>query len=290
VLAELVLAHICASVRYKEIGKIEKSEECLGEVRTVVDRLAHWPKSIDARWARAMYFLQTGQEDRVLADFQEHPKAGQPIRTFDSLLCAGIFYRRHQNEQALDALDWADKERTRVGVASFARAYIEMENVTSENDRSAMVKRYVEGLNARRQSSAGVYLYFDWTVLRLLGEDELATEVATQYRDACRAGPIWEPWVAIAEFMLKERSQRDLLEANRDYRMVQAMSEFAVANDSIAGGDRDGAREHFQAVLKQGIFSSYMDMWSRLFLDRMQESPNWLPCPAARRRPTVPGR
>ena len=75
VLAELVLAHICASVHYEAIGDGEQSRACLRDVTSTVDRLADWPKSIDAKWARAMYFYQTGQEKAILDHFREVRKA-----------------------------------------------------------------------------------------------------------------------------------------------------------------------------------------------------------------------
>jgi hypothetical protein len=52
--------------------------------------------------------------------------------------------------------------------------------------------------------------------------------------------------------------------------------------DFLARGDRDGAREHFEAARKTGPFSSYVQTWSKLFLQRMHEDRNWLPCPARR--------
>ena len=90
--------------------------------------------------------------------------------------------------------------------------------------------------------------------------------------------------------MLGNRSKEEVAAGNRDYRMGRAMAIFAVGIDSLARGECDTAKEYFQAVRKTNMFSSYVETWSMLFLERMQEDPNWLPCPARQPARAPPGR
>ena len=275
-----MLAHICASVHYEAIGDGEQSRACLRDVASTVDHLADWPKSIDAKWARAMYFYQTGREKAILDDFREGAKQGRAIRTYEAVLSASILYRDHEIEQALAALDWAANESTRSGVASFARAYIEMERIASEAERTAMAKRYIERALDRRERSTGIYLYFDWTVLTLLGDPLGAKDMAMQFRDACQNTEIWRPWLPIADFMLGNCPEEDLLTTYPDHKGRHTMAEFAIAIASLSRDNRDAAREHFQAVRTANISGMYTDYWSRAFLERLEgprADPHWLP-------------
>ena len=178
------------------------------------------------------------------------------------------------------ALDWAANESTRSGVASFARAYIEMERIASEAERTAMAKRYIERALDRRERSTGIYLYFDWTVLTLLGDPLRAKDMAMQFRDACQNTEIWRPWLPIADFMLGNCPEEDLLTTYPDHKGRHTMAKFAMAIESLSRDNRDATREHFQAVRTANISGMVPDYWSRAFLERLEgprADPNWLP-------------
>jgi serine/threonine protein kinase len=55
----------------------------------------------------------------------------------------------------------------------------------------------------------------------------------------------------------------------------QATMHFSIGMNRIAYGDRDGARQHFEACLKTASFDSVTRAWAQARLARMDRDPNW---------------
>jgi hypothetical protein len=55
----------------------------------------------------------------------------------------------------------------------------------------------------------------------------------------------------------------------------QCEANFHIAMKCLAEGDRTQARKHFQASAETGVFWWDEYAWSRTFLARMQQDPNW---------------
>jgi tetratricopeptide (TPR) repeat protein len=72
-------------------------------------------------------------------------------------------------------------------------------------------------------------------------------------------------------------SEEEFLKAEAGSRWSQCEAHFYVALDRLSQGDRAGAREHFQKALATRVFGFIEYQWSRLFLKRMEQDPNWPP-------------
>jgi hypothetical protein len=78
----------------------------------------------------------------------------------------------------------------------------------------------------------------------------------------------------ILKYLGGDISEGDFLEAEAGSRGNECEAHFYVALDRLSQGDRAGTREHFQKSLAAGSFSL---QWSRPFLKRMDQDPNWPP-------------
>ena len=78
-----------------------------------------------------------------------------------------------------------------------------------------------------------------------------------QFRDACQNTEIWRPWLPIADFMLGNCPEEDLLTTYPDHKGRHTMAKFAMAIESLSRDNRDATREHFQAVRTANISGMY---------------------------------
>ena len=70
------------------------------------------------------------------------------------------------------------------------------------HERPSLLSEFRIGLDQRQDDFSGTYLVFDWTVLRMLGEQDGVQDVAQEFRDAYKRVPHREAWVEIGDYML----------------------------------------------------------------------------------------
>ena len=91
--------------------------------------------------------------------------------------------------------------------------------------------------------------------------------------NAVQTGRPRRPVDADEQRALEEVSSSVIYDSNREY--YQSNMQYAMGLKCIACGDRNGARQHFEACLQIPALESPGRSWTRAYLARMDRDPNW---------------
>jgi hypothetical protein len=194
---------------------------------------------------------------------------GKVDSAWPATLSALVLYRRGECKEALQVLEGLN-ENDKGAFQQTTRMFLLAE--LPDGGKQAM-EAYKEG-EGRYQGTA---LLFWHTLLCLLGDQETAK---AKYQDMK---------IPQALATVRQRSYEKLLAYNRgeidalallnsveDSKYHECNAYYFIAMSLLAGGDRDGARKHFAACVATGCFDFDASDWSRTFLARMNQDPNWL--------------
>lgn len=156
------------------------------------------------------------------------------------------------------------------------RTYIQASMPGVDRDRIA-----AEFLTSRRLLAANpqvmIYRNCDIWALQLLGMREEAKEFAKQSRLVKRHLEATWPAFKAGNLASNDITESELLEDCCYDRGALAHAYFSLGVNSLAAGDRECARRHFENGVRTDQFPWYGHAWSAAFLQRMQDDPNWLP-------------
>jgi tetratricopeptide (TPR) repeat protein len=116
-------------------------------------------------------------------------------------------------------------------------------------------------------------------LLRFLGEPDQARAACLEARRRVESRTQWmREWhVSMFDYFDGTISEEAILLKAGPSKLRQCNAHFVIGLTRLAGGDRDGAREHFSA----GVATRYIEHmdhdWSRAFLARMEKDPTWPP-------------
>ena len=136
-------------------------------------------------------------------------------------------------------------------------------------------------LKAHRENcelfTAGYHAIFNQATLLLLGRRREAMDASAKLlkQPERLTGLSREHFLRILDYCRGNLPEEEFLRAEIGSRWHQCEAHFYVALDRLAQGDRAGAREHFEKALATGVFEFGAYQWSRLFLKRMDQDPNW---------------
>ena len=197
--ADNVMAQLVWSNIVRELEDDQHAADIIESLAVDVDRLADFPGNSDAELAAATYYLVTGQDDRAIRDFERAKKDRTQSGDFRCMTLAVAYYRKGDHQGALNAYARAGR-RSRT-ICQFIPTYVRMATLGTD-ERLGLVSEFRIGLDQRLQDFSGTYLLFDWTVLRMLGEQDGLQEIAQGFRDAYTRVPHREAWVQIGDYML----------------------------------------------------------------------------------------
>ena len=266
--AQTVLAHIL-SLR----GERDQATSLRAQILTDVESLAQHRDHNHASWARALYFLEAGSEDDFVSDFERRVREDLPVYAYLAPICASVHFRRNKLEQARRA---CSAMRGTGDISEQIRLYIRMA-ASGRGDRQALAESFISGAmsRAKTDSPSRGHLVFDWTVLRMLGENEAASDTVRAFRSSASPNP--DKVAKLADYMDGSNlNEQHLLENCSDMQVYLAYANYIIAIRKLSEGDRQGAKKHFNQVLAARDYQNYFHWWSRAFLTRVCE-PKWLP-------------
>jgi lipoprotein NlpI len=125
----------------------------------------------------------------------------------------------------------------------------------------------------------GYTVIFNQATLLLLGKrtDAIAASREVRKHPERLTGLRRGHYLRILDYCGGAISEEEFLKAEIGSRWNQCNVHFYVGLDRLAQGDRAGARERFEKDLATGVFGWWEYQWSRLFLKRMDQDPNWPP-------------
>ena len=207
-----------------------------------------------------------GLDDDAL---QEMDRAGVNVNSaWPATLSALVLYRRGQRDEALKRLDGL-KENDKGAFQQTTRMFILAE---LPDGRKQAMDAYKEG-EGRYQGTA---LLFWHTLFYLLGDRETAK---AKYRamelPQALATVRQGSYGKLLAYNRGDIDDRRLLNDVKNSKYHECNSHFFIAMSLLADGDRDGARKHFEECVATGCFDFDASDWSRTFLARMKQDPNW---------------
>jgi hypothetical protein len=113
-------------------------------------------------------------------------------------------------------------------------------------------------------------------VLQLMGESHRSRELAREYLQASQGWNLWEWSLFGLEYFAGEKTEEELLTMARPFHSPVCYARYVVGSTHLAQGDRETAKEHFQAVLDTGRIGWASYERSKVYLKRLEENPNWL--------------
>jgi len=281
-----LMAHLMAMVAFRDAGEKDRADASLrqaGEDAQELERFAPLPRSYVLRW---VYLSLTGQEEAAHEVARKGYQETESTATRFTYVCS--LYEQGQFEKALEVIERAGgpEGSSSRDAKSASSLYQFRPFITAElpDGPSRALEAYRENCELYQQAYPGGYgAVFNQATLLFLGK---RTEAKAASREL--TGLYREHDLRILEYCAGSISAEDFLKAEVESRGNQCEAHFYVALDRLAQGDRAGAREHFEKSLATGVFPFTEYQWSRLFLKRMDQDPNWPPWIPLREPATQP--
>jgi serine/threonine protein kinase len=223
------------------------------------------PEAVVYRW---LYFREMGKEGEVLDELR---LASQQPDSVDVAFCYALtLYRRGQGGDLEEALRVLEKKRATYNDRLLPVVY-------AEHDYPNKHCWPTRALQAAEEGQVRTVL--GWEVLYLLGKKEDMVEVSQKLqKEPDRFYSLRrEPILRCLRYTAGDLSADDLIRGAKGSRWDQCLAHYYVALTKLAEGDRKGAREHFDKVVKTRAFAwaQYDGGW--VFQARLANDPTWPP-------------
>lgn len=257
-------ANLVAATIYA--GQPQNQEEALDRAKQDFQKLGALPASGWSVLLRYRYLEYRGNGDEA---FQEMKLARRNVKSsWPPTFYALGLYRRGDFRGALNVLDGLDKND--LGAFQETMRMFILAELPGGHEKAMAVYRKATG---RHQGTTPI---FQNALLYLLGrrEDAVAAYCEFQLPKALakvRDGSCRE----LLDYNRGRTTPDELLSAVEDSTYHECNAHFFIAMSLLAEGDRAGAREHFGKCISTGCFDFDASDWSRSFLARMDQDPNW---------------
>jgi hypothetical protein len=231
------------------------------------------PETVVYRWA---YFREMGREEEVLEELRLASERTDHV--YVTFCYAMTLYRRGRPgdvEEALRVL------RKRPGTYNYNDRLLPF--VLAEHDYPAKHAWPARALKAYEDFAAraedGVAVMDSQTVLCLLGKkgDAIEASKALLKQPERFYSLRREPILRCLRYNAGDLSEDDLVRGSGDSRWDQCLAHYCVAMTKLAEGDRKGAQEHFDKVIKTRAYFWGVYDTSWVFRARLARDPNWPP-------------
>jgi len=268
VLSVSLRAHLVAAGIYEENRMLEKSRMSWCQAADDLLHLQRYPNHHDAMMAQAWFVKEAGDDWSDLEKLNPgNEKLHNPLVTYFKIL--GL-YRGGRFREALDALgDAVDND----SLGETVRGYVLVE---LPGGSELALKHFRQQWAADPSLLRGMYYQ---TMLRLMGRKEDAVIACRQLRQKTATSSAWRAaWYhRLLDYNCDFLSENELLRAAGDSKWNQCEAHYSIALTRLSVGDRVGACEHFRKAIAARVFDFVEHEWSRAFLARMNQDPNWPP-------------
>jgi tetratricopeptide (TPR) repeat protein len=219
---------------------------------------------------RYLQYIQKYDQARQEADRAR----GKVKGAWPATLYALSLYRDGECDEALKVLDRLEED-DKGAFQQTTRMFILAE---LPDDGPKRAKDAYDELQGRGSYEATALLFQD-TLLYFLGRKEEAKAkygamVLPEELETFRCGSYAE-LLRYNRGESRENEADQLLKAVPNSRYHECNAHFFIGMSLLADGDRAGAREHFKKCVATGCFDFDASDWSRIFLERMKQDPNW---------------
>jgi tetratricopeptide (TPR) repeat protein len=250
----------------------DKRKEVLNEAENDFLCLESFPLSGWSVFMRYRYLEYIGRYDQAR---QEADRARGKVKgAWPATLYALSLYRDGECDEALKVLDHL-KEDDKGAFQQTTRMFILAE--LSDGPKRAMdaykeLQKKLQDLGRSQETPP----FYQQALLYLLGQKEkaiaeyLAMKLSKALKEVRRGS-----YASLLNYNCGEIIADDVLKAVPNSRYHECNACFFIGMSLLADGDRDGAREQFEKCVATGCFDFDASDWSRIFLERMKQDPNW---------------
>jgi tetratricopeptide (TPR) repeat protein len=272
-----LVAHLVAVEAFRDAGQKDQADASLRQAERDAQELEQFPALPIGYETRCMYLALTRQEQAAQELARKAYQEVDCAATRRMYVCA--LYERGEFEKALEVIDRAvgttevSSRDAKLGSGVYFLRPIILAEMPDGPSRALQACRENCGLHI-----LGVSPIWSQAMLLLLGERGEAIAAGRELRNPPKGGTGLGPhYGGIVDCWAGTASVEDLHRAEAGSRWSQCETHFYVALDRLSQGDRPGAREHFQKAVATRVFFFGEYIWSHLFLERMDEDPNWPP-------------
>jgi tetratricopeptide (TPR) repeat protein len=272
-----LLAHLLAWGVSRDTGNKAQADQSLHQAQKDAQELERFDSLPMSYWARWFCLTSTGQDEEA------HQVARQGYeRAKSPLTCYCYVYSLYLQGDCPGALEVIE-QATGGTEASHHDAKLEngiaLLRATICAELPDGYSRAVQDYNESRGSwTRGGSALLNQATGFLLGKRDMALRDCNELRSHPERRSISSELVQrILDYWEGKLSEQDCLKAEAGSRGNQCAAHFFMAVDLLSQGRRPAAREHFRKALDTGVFVFSPYQWSRLFLTRMEQDPNWPP-------------
>jgi tRNA A-37 threonylcarbamoyl transferase component Bud32 len=237
------------------------------------------PEAVVYRW---LYFREIGKEEEVLEELRLASERTDHV--YVALCYALTLYRRGKPGDLRDALGvLTKKNRGSWNECLLPFVLAEHDYDPDKPDWTARARKASE--DSPQRSLDGLALMIAQTVLCLLGKKEEAVLASKALREQPERFYMLrrEPTLRCLRYNADDLSADELIGRAKGSRWDQGLAHYCVAMTKLAKGDRRGAQEHFDKVVKTRAFiwAPYDLSW--VFQARLANDSTWPPWISERR-------
>ena len=261
-------------------GDKDGSKEMIESVQSDVARLSEFPNHESAEWWPPFYALVRGDNKEAFRIVQDRADAGLKNSNYIIAYLGAICLEDDEFEldRGIDVMDQAS-EPNKSDLYGL-QLCLELSKPDASERKQDVLRRLRSQWEAKRlegSESSDFFLFIDWTVAKILQEEELAREIGEELYQSALARDLFEEELACAAFMSgRQQDERELLAQCHGFQLFTAYAHWVLGFDALAKGDRSGAEEHFAAIEETGDFQHGLYWWGRAFHVRVKDD-NWLP-------------
>jgi tetratricopeptide (TPR) repeat protein len=264
-------AHMVAYCACERHEKQARRQEVLAEARRAALALGAQPYLFTKAFnTRLIFFDLVNDSNSITAEYlREKERNGGEVSGRHYFF---QLYRQKKFKEAVQVLD-AMPRTGNEGMYRLRRAFAVRHLPDGEAQALAEYEEAVKVGKHTRSFHLGLILLF-------FGQKARAAEVYRQKAEALmnypgdRSG--W--WQKVAEHLAGKRSAEELLKAAGTSQWLLCEGHFFVGLNLLSGGDRVGARKHFEQCVATRVLGFLEYEWSRAFLEQMKDDawPPWI--------------
>jgi tRNA A-37 threonylcarbamoyl transferase component Bud32 len=229
------------------------------------------PEAVVNRW---LYFREVDKEEEVLGELRQASEKTDHVNV--TFCCALTLYRRGQRGDFEEALRVVEN---RFGSYNDRlRPFVLAEyDYPDKHDWPARARKAYDDFAARAKD--GVAVMATQSVLCLLGKkgDAVEASKALLQKPDLFYTLRREPILRCLRYNAGDLPEDDLVQRAKGSRWNQCLAHYYVAMTKLAEGDRKGAKEHFDKVVKTRAYGWGEYEMSWVFRARLANDPTWPP-------------
>jgi hypothetical protein len=270
-------AHLAKAGVHEHRGELKQRRAELDLAGKDADALKPFtalPEAVVYRW---LYFREVGREEEVLEELRRASEETDHV--YVTFCYALTLYQRGQPGDLEEALRVLERRHVQRGTYNDRLLPV----VLAEHDYPNKHRWPARALKASEDFAAwvqdGAAVMDTQAVLCLLGKKGDAVKASQKLEK--EPGRFYtlrrEPIRRCLLYNAGELPEDDLLQGAKGSRWDQCLAHYYVAMTKLAEGDRNGAREHFETVVKTRAFlwGAYDMSW--VFEARLRKDPTWPP-------------